>query len=236
MTMPALARAEALVVATGEYSPYTGEQLENGGFVNETVAEIAKNAGYEPDFRFMPWRRGLEAVRRGTFHASSFWYFSEERNADFIHVGPVSSERLVFFHRTDRTLPDWQDLSDLSGLRIGAVPEFTYTPELWELAENGTLTVVTAPTDEANLKKLMSGRIDLFPMSEMNGLRLIEELFSGQERAQLTVHPNELVETQGYLLVSRAIPDAEAVAAALQSALDDLPVESIAITSALMSN
>ncbi|WP_299849814.1 ABC transporter substrate-binding protein [uncultured Roseovarius sp.] len=214
-----------LSIATGSYAPFTGQDLPGEGIVNQSVRNIAKNAGFEISFDYMPWKRTLEATRRGMYDATSYWYYSEMREPHFIHVGPVMREREVFFTIADSDVPNWNSLEDLSGLRIGVVPGYTYTPQLWEMGESGRLTLSEATSDEANLRKLLAGRIDVYPMSETAGWHLISELFSESEQARLRVLDTPLVISGGYLLVSRSKPDAEAVAQALQIAVDAAEIQ-----------
>lgn len=214
--------AAELRIATGDYPPFTDAAENGGGSVNQFISKVAKRAGLAAEFEFNPWMRSLELTRTGRYEATSFWYFSEERDKDFIHVGPVMQDRLVFFRHADTPMPVWNELSDLSGMTIGAVTGYTYTPEFWELSKNGTLNVEVAPSDEANFKKLRAGRIDLFPMSEESGLRLVSKIFSDAKEKQIVYSPQTLVETNGYLLVSRSINNASELAERLQTAVDEI--------------
>lgn len=214
--------ARSLTLATGDYVPFTGQHLPDGGVVNGIIRDVAARSGFDVQFEYMPWKRALEATRRGSYDGTSYWYFSEEREADFIHVGPLVEERQVFFAIAGPDLPAWSELADLSGLRIGVVPGFTYTPEFWGLGESGVLNLSEAPSNEANMRKLLAGRIDVFPHSEMAGWHLIRETFTEEEQARFVVLENPLTRSDGYLLISRSAPDSAAVAEALQTAVDSL--------------
>ena len=217
-----MAEANVLRIASGEYAPFTDQNAPGGGIVNEFVTQVAETAGYTVEFDYLPWMRSLELTRTGRYVASSYWFFREEREEEFIHVGPVVSDRLVFFRRVETELPEWTDILDLSDFRIGAVTGYTYTPDFWDQAEAGELTVETAQSDEANLRKLFAGRIDLFAMSEDVGLALLEQHFTPEQRAQITTEPNPLTVTYGYILVSRQTEDGLEVAQRLQTAIDEI--------------
>lgn len=217
-----VAAEPTLRVATGEYPPFTDETAADGGIANNAVAELANTAGLDVTFEYMPWMRSLELTRSGRFEATSYWLHSEEREGDFIHVGPILEDKVVFFRLADTEEPSWTNLEELSHLKIGAVTGYTYGDGFWQLAEDGAITVETAPNDEANMRKLLAGRIDLFPMSEAAGLILIERIFTEDERSRVEMSTQPLLVTEGYLLVSRAIDNAEQIAAALQAAVDPL--------------
>ncbi|MEM9341588.1 MAG: transporter substrate-binding domain-containing protein [Pseudomonadota bacterium] len=218
------AGATVLRIATGQYVPFTDENQPDGGIVNEYVQRVAEAAGYSVEFEYQPWMRALELTRTGRYVASSYWFFNEDRETEFIHVGPVVADRLVLFRRADTELPEWSDVRDLSAFRIGAVTGYTYTDGFWEMAEAGELQVQTAQSDEANLRKLVAGRIDVYPMSEEVGLALLRDLFTEEQRAQIVTEPEPLIVTKGYLLVSRQTEGGLEVAARLQQEIDELGV------------
>ncbi len=218
----ASADASPLRIATGEYPPFASEAIEHYGHVNRIIARASEEVGIDVEFQFLPWKRALEETRRGSYAASSYWYHLEDREQDFIHVGPVSDERIVFFHRKDLNVPAWSSLDDLSGFRIGATNGYTYSKAFWDAAEDGTLSVEIGADDKASLKKLLAGRIDLFPVESTLGWHLINKLFTQSEREQLTTLDRPFRTTSGFLLVSRKIPDADALATSLQRGLDSI--------------
>ena len=214
--------AKALELATGEFPPMTGEALQSGGVVNHVVARMAQEAGVEPVFTYLPWKRALEATRAGRFEASSYWGLKPEHDVDFIRVGPVIHTRVVMFHLDGTTLPEVSDLSEFSGLRIGGTIGYTYSSAFDRLVQAGTLDVDWSSEDIDNLRKLLGGRLDAFPMTELAGWDLISRSFTAEEQDQFKTSAGAIRETAGYVLVSRAAPDAEGLAARLQSALDSL--------------
>lgn len=227
LTTSAELRAEtrSLTIATGDYAPFTGRDIAGDGIVNQTVRQIAARAGFDVEFAYMPWKRTLEMTRRGEFDGTSYWYYDAGRESDFFHVGPVIEDEQVFFAIAGSDIADFQTLEELSGLRIGVVTGYTYSPEFWNLAESGVLTVSEAQTDEANLRKLLAGRIDVFPISEIVGRHIIATSFPAEERGEFVVVGDPLIASHGYLLVPRSRPGAAGIAEALQVAADSLQAE-----------
>lgn len=216
----AQAETKTLRIATGEYEPFTGENLPDHGVVNARVKQIADAAGFAVEFHYMPWKRTLKSTQAGKYDATSYWTYLSDRNADFIHVGPVQRDELIILVRNDSSLRDWTALEDFTGLKIGMVPGYSYTQEFLDLGANGTLTLSEAPSDEVNLRKLLAGRIDAFLIDQTTGWDLISRLFSAEEQAQFRALTKPVAVTEGFLLVPRNIPGSESLAVALQSATD----------------
>ncbi len=218
----AKADASPLRIVAGEYPPFASEAIDDYGPISRIIARASKEAGFEVEFEFRPWKRGLEEARLGRYAASSYWYYSEDREQDFIHVGPLSEERIVFFHRKNLDVPSWSSLADLGHFTIGATNGFTYTEAFWEAAENDTLNVEIAADDPTNLKKLVAGRVDLIVIEQTLAWHLISEMFGEQQKEKLTVLERPLRVAPSFLLVSRKIPNADAIAASIQSGLETI--------------
>lgn len=202
--------ADTIRITSGEYAPWTSESLKHGGFANHVVAEAFELEGYQVKFTFYPWKRTYEAAKSGDrFQASSWWYTSEERAEFFYYSKPLLKDDTVFFFLKSNPIPDWKTLDDLKDIRIGATAGYTYTPEFWDAKESGRLNIQEAASDELNFRKLLKGRIDAFPTSDLVGQKLLKEEFSPEEAEQVTFHPQPLMSLPGHLLTSRKSENAE---------------------------
>ena len=116
-------------ISTGEYPPWTSKDLKYDGFVNHVITESFKREGYIVQYKYYPWKRNYIQAKKGKFHATSYWYYSKEREKNFYYSDPVSIEKIVFFHLKLNPMKDWGTLNDLKSYRIGATREYTYTKE-----------------------------------------------------------------------------------------------------------
>lgn len=201
------AARKTISVATGEWAPWTGEDLPHSGFVCRVVEDVFNRAGYEVIFAFYPWQRAYSMVAHGRVDASAYWYESEKRKADCYYSDPLTREEIVFFHLKTKPMKDWESLSDLEGYRIGASRGNTYTDRFWKLGEQGVLAIELADSDLANFKKLLAGRIDLFPSAKRRGYTLLAIHFSDDAVAALGHHEKPLAEQTGHILFPRAKKD-----------------------------
>ena len=73
------------------------------------------------------------------------------------------------------------------------------------------ILIETVPREELNFKKLLAKRIEIVPASFIVGYTMIKKLFTSQEAALFTHHPKTLFNEDMFLLVSRNIPNGQAL-------------------------
>lgn len=208
--LPVQAQARVILVSSGEYPPWSGESLPGQGLVNRIVAEAFRREGVDVRFRFYPWRRALEVLRNGGVQASSFWFEDESRNREFLYSAQLSEHREVLFHRRDTILPAWSRLEDLASFRFCATRGYTYTSSFWLLVGNGTLRADESSSDEICLRKLLAGRVDVFPMDESAGRTLLASgAFPAASAGQLAINEQVLRVQAGHLLMRRSADSIE---------------------------
>lgn len=221
LALTAPAQAETITVSTGEYAPFTGEALPNGGVVNGLISRVAEAAGVEIAYEYMPWKRALEVARNGQVQASSYWGERPDQSG-LAMVGPFTLDRNVLFYRKGEPAPEFSDISDLKGVVIGVTHGYSYTPEFWAASESGAIETQTAKDDASNFRKLLGGRIDAFIVDEYVGHYLLEQEFSAEERDQLAATESALLGSGGFLQVSLTAEGGAALANRLQEAYDKM--------------
>ncbi|MDX1692819.1 MAG: transporter substrate-binding domain-containing protein [Ketobacteraceae bacterium] len=212
---------QTLHISTGEFAPWTDSNAPHQGFISRVVRDAFRRQGYEVEFSFWPWKRALVAARNGKVDATSFWYRSDEKARDFYYSDPISEHRELFFYLKKKNLPPWHQLSDLSGLDIGATRGYTYTDKFWQMGEDGQLAISEANSDELNFKKLLAGRIDIFPAGEVVGWRVLRSL-DGEALKRVAVLEKPLANQTGHLLFPRESPDSEGLLKAFNKGLKSL--------------
>jgi len=168
--------AEKLVVATGEWSPYTSESMDNKGFVSEIVTIVAKMMNREAEIRFYPWRRCYQYVVWGKVWAAYPYSFTEERAKEVAFSDDVAFSTSKFFYFSkSREKPSfvYNELNDLRQYKVGGVIGYYYE----ERFKEANLKIDYVAKETNALEKLFLGRIQLLPMNEMVGWELIRKTF-----------------------------------------------------------
>lgn len=216
------AQSETITIATGEYPPWTSKDLAHGGFMNLVVSRAFAEHNIEVEFAYMPWNRALELVKLGQYPASSYWGFDPDREGNFIYSNKIQTAPIIFFYNHAKPLPKWTNLSELKEFRFGATRGYTYTPGFWQLANSDVLRVSIANNDIENLRKLVSGSIDVFPISELTGQFLLKKHFSHDERNMIKLDQRPINRSEDFLLFSSEWEGVETLVEKFNSGLSQL--------------
>ena len=218
---------ETIHIASGEYAPWTGSTIKHHGFVNHIITEVFKREGYVVQFTYFPWEKTYELAQSGNFHATSYWYKSEAREALFHYSDPISMERLVFFHLKSTPLKAWNTMADLKEYRIGATAGYTYTKEFWDAANAKQIKVFITDSDRTNFARLLREKIDLFPVTLLTGYTILRHYFDPGIPHVINFHPKPLSKTTGHLLFPKSRKKSETLLPVFNKGLVKLKAEGI---------
>jgi len=99
-------------------------------------------------------------------------------------------------------------MDDLAGKTIGLTIGYAYSDVFVDLKNKGTAKFDEAPSDDLNFKKLLAGRIDIFPIERRVGYSILAN-FTPEEQAQIEENPKPISEFLPYLMLSKAVPQNE---------------------------
>ena len=219
--------AEIITIATLEYPPWTGKNLKDNGFVNHAIAEAFKRRGYTVKYTYLPWKRAVAESRSGNYSALSYVYWSKDWQKDFYLSDPISEEKIVFFHLKSDPIKAWKTLDDLKDYKFGATRGYTYTKEFWQAAKSKRLEVDVTDSDEQNFKKLLAGRIDIFPSGLVNGVNILQKEFDAGQSDLITYDTKPLSETTGHLAFPRSRKNSESLLRIFDQGLAELKQEGL---------
>jgi polar amino acid transport system substrate-binding protein len=218
---------EIVTIATLEYHPWTGKNLKSNGFVNHVITEAFQRRGYTVRFTYLPWKRAVTETKSGQYTALSYVYWSKDREKEFYLSDPISEEKIVLFHLKSNSIKDWKTLEDLKDYKFGATRGYTYTKEFWDAAKSKRLMVDVTNTDKQNFKKLLVGRIDIFPSGFVNGLSLLQKEFNPGIPRLISFHSKPLSKTTGHLAFTRSKKNSENLARIFNQGLAKLKQEGL---------
>lgn len=208
------AMAENFEIMTEEYPPFN--YTENGqitGLATEVVLELAKKVGHPTNIEVKPWARAYAQIQKQDGLILYSMTRTEARESLFKWVGPVASNKWVFFTKKGSGIT----VDSLEGAKaIGKIG--TYKDDAAEafLKEQGFANLDSVVNDDLNVPKLMAGRIDLWIVGELQGIYKAK-LQGVSDQLEKVM---DVKDTQLYIAFSKNTPDE--VIAKWQAALDEL--------------
>lgn len=214
---------KVVTIATGDWQPYVDSKEVDFGPMGRIIKTAFARAGYDVSYHVFPWTRNAMTVASGDFDAMMPYYCSSERAEKFICSQSIVEGEQVFFHRADMPF-EWTTINDLSGYGIGATLGYFYGQAFEKAEKQQRVTVIRIAEDEANLKLLMRGRIDLYPQDRAVGYGMIRVLFPEALWGKLIHHPQPLHTQPLHLLFSRATDRGQALTDTFNTELDAMRV------------
>lgn len=221
-SLSVLAKTQTLKIATGELPPYMAAGRADQGISLSVVRRAFELAGYQVEFTFLPWSRALAETRLGKWDATAAWGNSPERNPPFFVSDNVVTEQWVFVYRNAVKF-HWSSLADLKPYRVAMIQDYTYTPEIWTMANAGAFKSDKLSNESAAIKMLLLDRVDVAPMERNVACDVLQKNFTDDDAAKLSVHPKQMIDTfTSHVLLPRALPASANLASEFNAGLKKL--------------
>jgi len=165
LSMTTFAFAEKIVVVTEDYPPYSYiEDHRVTGFSTEVVTEVLVRSG----LKFSHVRLGVwSGVYETALNNPNVVIFSimrtPERDKLFKWVGMISPVDVYVYRMKSRTDISVSSINDMKRYRVGAYSKGICCQYL----EQKGVPVDIVKDDYLNIRKLVAGRIDLYPSAEL---------------------------------------------------------------------
>ena len=166
-----------LSLTTGEWAPYTGEQLKNKGFTSEIVTKSLEAEGYKVDIAFKAWKKAQTLAKKKPkkFQGSYPWFSTDERKKDFLYSDKIMETINIFLVKKGSNLSKIDNLEALKGKNVGASLGYSYGSDFDKAMKNGQLKIVKVKSDTEGVKQLIDGKIDVFPLEKYVAKSFIAE-------------------------------------------------------------
>lgn len=152
---------QPVLIATGEWPPYSGESLPRNGVASAIVASALKLMGYAPDFRFMPWERAEASAGENEMNdgvrATFPYILASPRDRDFYYSKPILDVESSVFYNRDATPAAGQikKLGDLSAFSVVPIRGYRYPPQAERFLNS---KIKPVPTNKDAFKLLLTSK------------------------------------------------------------------------------
>lgn len=194
---------KTLIAVVGEYPPYVSRTEINANMAREIVEEAFDAVGYNLEFRWVPWKRAYEELKIGKADISFPLLKTEERASFLIYSDPIYSSKELFIYKREFDFK-WQDINDLKNYRVGGSLGYEHVDTLISKGIN----VEIAQNDKSNLLKILSGRIDIFPVDPRVANFWMSDMDTTLRDATI-MSEKVLSESDNYLVISKSLPESE---------------------------
>jgi len=215
----ALAEQKELLLATGEWPPYTSKQLDGYGFITQIITEIVQEMGMEPKYTFYPWKRAEKMTQEGFYFGAFPYAVTQERLKVFDFSNLIyENKTILFYNKTHlKQKPSWKILTDLKPFLIGGVNGYSYIPDF----EKAGLKTEYVTLDEQNIKKLYHKRIDLAVIDLLVGWDLIQTLYPQKKHIFDTIDKPVKI-GNSHLMISNKYPNNQFLKKQFNAALETI--------------
>ncbi len=196
------AAEETISITTGESGSGWSQYSKHYGYMLHMTTEAFKLAGIQVKIKFYPWKRAYEQSKKLMSDCTCCWFFVDERTKDFYYSDPVFEETMVFFHLKSFKF-DWNTVDDLKGVISGGNRGFHYGDIFQNAEKAGKIKVDRVTDNTLNFKKLLAGRIQIFPVAVITGYESLRQIFPPETVDLFTYHPKPVLQKKLHLLVPK---------------------------------
>ena len=100
---------------------------------------------------------------------------------------------------------NWNTIGDLKGLEIGGDATTNYSKEFMEAEKNGKIKVQRTDDKFLNFKKLLHGRIKIYPMIKEAGYKILKSHYNSKKAEMFTHHPKILQIATWHLILTKEV-------------------------------
>ncbi len=199
---------ETLYLVTGDYAPFSGQTLPQGGMTTEITTQAFREMGYEAHIDFEPWKRGYINTGKLLYFGTFPYVKDSNREKDFLFSHPLYTIKVNFFVRSDFN-KTFSKKQDLKGLKT-CLPVGYSSREIQDLIDEEIISITMRPSnDAACFRALEKNRVDLYAINFITGWQIIKNTFGRIDGFKNIGEP--LMPAHYHLIVSKQHPKGQAL-------------------------
>jgi len=197
---------EAVRLASGEWPPWLSKDSKHYGIISRIVTEAFASEGVDVKYGFFPWKRSFCLAKTGKWDGTIAWSRKAEREKDLFYSDQIFSDAKVFFHLKENQF-DWETFEDIRNLKICTTLGYTYGKAFDQFVKEGKINMAVVPKDRLCFKRVLIGRIDIFPMNLAAGYAVIHKNYPPEKASRFTHHPKPLYAKPYHMLMTKTNPE-----------------------------
>ena len=206
--LPTAAWAQtAIKLGSGYWPPYSDAELPYHGLLPHLASAAFGEVNRSVEFQFEDWDEILKLSTNGHLQGSIGWIKTQSRSERYYYSRPVIHATIVFLHRANVNF-SWDNYADLKKYRIGTIDSYSYGDEFDQAVKRLKLDIRPDITNEANIQKLIDGKVDLVPVDRNVGEFLVHSKFSDHAN-DIKFDEKILASEALYFIAPKTMPDSK---------------------------
>ncbi|MCG9756480.1 transporter substrate-binding domain-containing protein [Shewanella insulae] len=218
-------KADTLKLSSLNWPPYSGPTLKDGGACVVVARAALAAMGHDLHVDYFPLSRTIRVVTRDDsgYHG----YFPEYHHPTdkFIFSDSMGQSPLGILEHSLHPIT-WSRVQDLNAYTLGVVRDYVNTQELDEMIAIGAQPVELVSSDEHNIRKVATGRVQGAVMDFYVYQYLIEQPHLKGLKAKLQFN-KQLLESKQLYVAFRNTPEGQRWRAIYNAGLARIQVEQI---------
>ena len=209
------------LVSGDDYLPYSDRKAPEGGMATELVRKAFAEVKMDTKVDWLPWARGYDDTKSGTFAATFPYFKGAEREKDMLYSDIMVKLTDRIFVKAGASKFNFSTVAGFSGSTICLPIGWTQPAKLVDSIKSGAIKV-QAPKDISTCVKLVaSDRADFFVTEENNGRASIAA--AGVPAGSVVVADVPALSENGlYLIAPKSNPASKDLLAAFNKGLEAL--------------
>ncbi|MBK6638910.1 MAG: transporter substrate-binding domain-containing protein [Rhodocyclaceae bacterium] len=170
------ALAEPVSLVSGDdYAPYADRKLPEGGMTTEIVSKAFAAVKQEVKVAWLPWARGFDEAKNGTYAGTFPYLKNAERERDFLYSNLlIKLQDRAFVKAGNAGKFDFSKPESLAGTKICLPLGWATTPKLAEMLKSEKIKKESPKDISTCVKMVANDRADYFVSDEAQGLAALE--------------------------------------------------------------
>lgn len=167
------ASPKTVLLASGEFPPYTSASLPGGGFLNEIIVRSFELGGATTDVIFLPWTRAFEGTRKRHFDVTGPYIYNDQRAAKFLYSDPLYELQIAAFIHKDNAETFFKQ-EDFIG-HAWCLPRGYSTDSLQHYLNKGLMKMVRSVNAKTCVEMVARKRVTAYGADLLIGSTLLRE-------------------------------------------------------------
>ncbi|WP_018693679.1 substrate-binding periplasmic protein [Algicola sagamiensis] len=209
---------EKYVIASGDWEPFTGKTLPQGGLVVQLARAALQAVGQDIKVIYMPWERSYQGVQKHKVLGTFPWVVTDERQQIFLVTKTLFHSEEQFFVRYDSDI-QFKTEKDISG-KVVCLPKGWTPSAIQGFLDKKLIQLYEPSASDLCFRAIFGKKADLFASIPIAGWSAISKL--GFKSNDFRIEGPILSKNKLAILVSKEHPQSKSFVKAFNEGLDKI--------------